>query len=87
MKRLRNQTYHDIYEFVIEREKKPWRNWDKHGWHLHIGKPTIKDKKMSFEQLNNQLDLHLKMIGVIEPKYQRLVTEVPPYNYINSEMI
>ena len=39
------------------------------------------------EQLNNQLDLHLKMIGVIEPKYRRLVTEVPPYNYINSEMI
>ena len=32
MKRLRDQTWEDLRHFVIEREKKPWRNWDRHGY-------------------------------------------------------
>ena len=27
------------------------------------------------------------MIAYLEPKYAQLVREIPPYNYINSEMI
>ena len=33
MRRLRDQTWEDLRYFVIEREKKPWRNWDKHGFY------------------------------------------------------
>lgn len=29
MKKVRDQTFVDLHEFVQEREKYHWRNWDK----------------------------------------------------------
>ena len=33
MKKLRDQTWEDLRYFVVEREKKPWRNWDRNGFY------------------------------------------------------
>ena len=29
LKVLRDQTFEDLHDFVKQREKNPWRNWDK----------------------------------------------------------
>ena len=43
LKRLRDQTYQDLYYFITEREKVHWRNWD----HMFMGnwKPEIPPKR------------------------------------------
>lgn len=85
MKRLRDQTWEDLRYFVIEREKKPWRNWDRHGFNY---KPEITDKKRKLIQIIDDIDNCLMCIQYVEPRFKSLITyEIPPYNCINAEMI
>ena len=48
MKTVRDQTCEDLHYFVVEREKKPWRNWDKNGYYY---KPNLEDKKKLLKNL------------------------------------
>ena len=43
MTKLRDQTYEDLKFFVIEREKKPWRNWQVHGVYYKPGDENRKE--------------------------------------------
>ena len=83
--RLRDRTYDDIRYFINEREKKHWRLWDHYGGHMY--KPIIDPGRMSLQQIQERIDIHLQMIAFIEPRYGGLVAEIPPYNTINAEMI
>ena len=81
---LRDRTYDDLRSFVKEREKKRWRLWE--GFVSY--KPTIENKELSLQQLQERIDVHLQMIAYVEPRHFQLVTrDIPPYNLINSEMI
>ena len=53
MRRLRDQTWEDLRYFVIEREKKPWRVWDKHGFYY---KPELQDKKKILKDIYADID-------------------------------
>ena len=67
MKRLRDQTWEDLRYFVIEREKKPWRNWDKHGFYY---KPEITDKKKKLLIIIDEIESCLMCIQYIEPRFK-----------------
>ncbi len=82
---LRDRTYDDINYFVAEREKKHWRVWDKYGGRYY--KPYIENRGLNFMQLSERIEIHLYMLAYIEPRYEQLVSDIPPYNAINSEMI
>ena len=85
MKRLRDQTWEDLKYFVTEREKKPWRNWDRNGFYY---KPDIEDRKKLLKHLQEEIDSNLIQIGIIEPKFNNLISiDIPPFNNINAEMI
>ena len=43
---LRDQTYEDLYYFVQERERHPWRTWDKRGYYY---KPEITPALLSVQ--------------------------------------
>ena len=81
---LRDRTYDDLKHFVEEREKRPWRVWDKFGYYF---KPPVENLNLNLRQLNERIEIHMQMIAYIEPMYTRLVNDIPPYNAINSEMI
>ena len=81
---LRDQTYEDLYHFVQEREKHPWRTWDKRGYYY---KPEVTPMLLNAGQLTSLIDFNLNMIALIEPKFNQLVTDIPPYNLGNAEMI
>ena len=82
--KLRDRTYDDINYFIQEREKKPWRVWDKFGFYY---KPSVENRGLNYRQLRERIEIHLQMIAYIEPRYGALVRDIPPYNAINSEMI
>ena len=84
LKKLRDRTYEDLKYFIEEREKKPWRVWDKYGYNY---KPAVDNYGMSAKQAEERIDAHLLMISYLEPKYRALVNDIPPYNSVNSEMI
>ena len=81
---LRDRTYDDLKYFIAEREKRPWRVWDKHGFYF---KPPVENLTLNYRQLSERIEIHMQMIAYIEPRYARLVADIPPYNAINSEMI
>lgn len=56
LKMLRDQTYEDLYYFVQEREKHPWRAWDKKGYYY---KPEVTPALLNTAQLNILIDLNL----------------------------
>ena len=66
MAMLRNQTYNDLNFFVTQREKRPWRNWDKKGFYY---KPEITPATLSLNQLIYLVDLNLVMVQIIEDKF------------------
>ena len=41
---LRDRTYEDLQFFVNEREKKPWRNWDRY---FRYFKPQLEDRELT----------------------------------------
>ena len=84
LKMLRDRTYDDIKYFIEKRDRKPWRHWDKNGFYY---KPPIENRGLDFYQLSQRVEIHLHMIGFLEPKYAKLVADIPPYNAMNSEMI
>lgn len=81
---LRDRTYDDIRYFIDKRNTKPWRHWDKNGFYY---KPEIENRGLDYYQLKQRVEVHMLMIGYIEPRYARLVADIPPYNAMNSEMI
>ena len=84
MKRLRDRTFEDLQYFVSKRNERPWRNWDRRFVYY---KPSLGDEPLDAAQLSHLIDLELQMIAVIEPKYEQLTRDIPPYNHINGEMI
>ena len=85
MTKLRDQTYDDLKIFVIEREKKPWRNWQVHGVYY---KPGDENRKEILKALQTQIENGLNEIAYLEPVFKHLITiEIPPYNMMNAEMI
>lgn len=44
LKMLRDRTYDDLKYFVEEREKKPWRVWDKFGYYF---KPPVENLNLN----------------------------------------
>ena len=84
LRKLRDRTYDDLKYFIEEREKHPWRVWDKYGYNY---KPGVENYGMTAKQAEERIDAHLLMITYLEPKYRKLITDIPPYNSINSEMI
>lgn len=44
---LRDRTYEDLVHFVNEREKKPWRIWDKYGYYF---KPPVENRGLNLAQ-------------------------------------
>ena len=85
LKQLRDRTYDDINFFVNEREKKIWRLWENHSDHTY--KPLVNNNRLTLQQLQYRVDMHLLMISYIEPRYQVLIADIPPYNQLNAEMI
>jgi hypothetical protein len=45
LKKLRDQTFEDLQDFVKQREKNPWRNWDK--WRV------VNKQKIQYVELNS----------------------------------
>ena len=85
MTKLRDQTYDDLKIFVIEREKKPWRNWQVHGVYY---KPGDENRREILKALQTQIENGLNEIAYLEPVFKHLITiEIPPYNMMNAEMI
>lgn len=82
---LRDRTYDDINYFVAEREKKHWRLWDKYGGRYY--KPHLENRNLTYKQLNERVEIHLHILAFLEPMYSQLVSDIPPYNAMNSEMI
>ena len=66
LKMLRDRTYDDINYFIREREKKPWRVWDKHGFYF---KPDLVNRGLNYKQLSDQVEINMQMIAYIEPRY------------------
>ena len=85
LKELRDRTYDDIHFFVSEREKKHWRLWDRYGGHMY--KPLLENSRLTLKQLRKRIKTHLLMIAHIEPRYELLITDIPPYNRLNAEII
>lgn len=81
---LRDRTYDDLRFFVKEREKKLWRNWEIFG---QVEKPALDNRGLTLQEVTERIELQQKMIAFIEPRLERLVKDIPPYNCINSEMI
>ena len=46
--RLRDRTYDDIKFFIIKREEKPWRVWDRYGISY---KPSIENRGLTLVQI------------------------------------
>ena len=67
LKQLRDRTYDDINFFVNEREKKIWRLWENHS--DHTDKPLVNNNRLTLQQLQYRVDMHLLMISYIEPRY------------------
>lgn len=84
LKMLRDRTYDDLKYFVDEREKKPWRVWDRAGYYF---KPPVENLGLNLRQLKDRIEIHMQMIAYVEPRYAQLIRDIPPYNAINSEMI
>ena len=38
-------------------------------------------------QVTERVEAHLMMISYLEPRHDKLLLEIPPYNLINSSMI
>ena len=64
---LRDRTYEDLQFFVNEREKKPWRNWDRY---FRYFKPQLEDRELTLMQLTERCELNLQMIAYLEPRYE-----------------
>lgn len=50
-------------------------------------KPDVENRGLTYAQLQEKVEAHLSMLAYIEPRYHKLVSEIPPYNTINAEMI
>ena len=53
MRKLRDQTWEDLRHFVKEREKKPWRVWDRRGFYY---KPETVDRKEVLKNIFADID-------------------------------
>lgn len=58
--------------------------WDKGGYYY---KPEVTPATLTLKQLTYLVDFNLAMISIVEPKFNQLVTDIPPYNMENAEMI
>ena len=84
MRQLYEQTYRDVQYFVEKREQKPWRTWDKNGYYY---KPNFDQNHLSLPQILWLIDQNKRVIDFIEPRYRQLLSEIPPFNHCNAEMI
>lgn len=85
MRQLYQQTYSDVQHFVEKRERKPWRTWDKNGYYY---KPNmVAGQNLSFNQIMALIEQNKRIIDFIEPRYRQLLSEIPPFNHCNAEMI
>ena len=57
MKHLRDRTYEDLRQFIILRDKKPWRVWDAYGVNEKPGQEEYVD--MNFRETNERVEIHL----------------------------
>lgn len=70
LKIIRDQTFEDLHDFVKQRERNPWRNWDK--WRV-VNKQRLQYFELtSVTKIKHAIEEEFMMVGEISRRLSML---------------